>query len=103
DLEEHPVGEPRFETGAIRGLDRPGERHARRPLFHIGRAESRQLAGQKVSEAAWHAGQVLPGRHDPGLRLHKRAPSLSERAAFPYDKGLPTAPATTASYLMAVS
>src|SRR6185503_4507992 len=69
----------------------------------IGRAESRQLPGQKVSEAAGHAGHVLPGRHDPGRRLRKRAPSLSERAAFPYDKGLPPAPATTASYLMAVS
>src|SRR5260370_38361026 len=51
-LEEHTIGDTRFETSAVRRSQIAGESDAGGTLLHVLRPERRQLASQQIGESS---------------------------------------------------
>jgi hypothetical protein len=71
-LEEHAIGEARFETCAIRRPQAAGKGDTRGTLFRALRAKRQQLASQQIGESSRGAREELPGLRVQGGRFRSR-------------------------------
>src|SRR2546427_318014 len=83
ELEEHPIGDARFETSAIGHAQLAGEGNTGGALLGILRPERRQLTSKQIGQSPRSAREELPGvrvQLERSRLVDRQAPVTKDRA-----------------------